>query len=468
MNIYAQWVNTIHAFCEKNDETQKFCDWLRDIVTTNYKNVLKLAKEKDRNDFYHHQVFMFYHQLLGIETGFKKGVKRARREYEIPFVDFLLLNARTDIKDLKLYYNEFVVDNHIDMMDVNPRVGKMVLKVDIDVDSQPKILVGHSADGDYSSMLKIVKTYRFNFHHGPEASTRLVTNTDITFTSYPGSIASSDDFYLAMGKHTRVIVTGITLKHHNSAELMYGIDLEGTIFSSARVMAAIRLSHNGKFFSRVMSRDPDIGAKQWLVIDEKRMKFLSVDSSVTSDGTEAVTSSTTTEGGLTMDNEVPNDSITSLDLVKSTPSTSNRNLVWLIEQTWRRLHAEDVTNKFRNEPDGWILDGTPYFKVIQELNGLHPKSVIVERKLENLDDVVQYLKDKSYRGDLMSEPTTFGNVDLKLYTSEEHELIVQNGPVTTNSSPPFDWSSIDFVDVRHDEHPTVWNFSPIEVEFLWN
>lgn len=459
-------MNTVQSYCEKNDKTQKFCDWLRDIVATNYKNVLTLAREKDRNDYYHHQVFMFYHQLLGVETGFKKGAKRARREYEIPFVDFLLLNSRVDIEDLKIYYNEFVVDHEDDMLEVNPRVGKMVLKVEIDEDSNPKILIGHSADGEYNSMLKFVKTYRFNFHHGPEASSRLVTNTDITFTSYPGSLASSDDFYLAMGKHTRVIVAGITLKHHNSAELMHGMDLEGTFFSSARVMAAIRLSHNGKFFSKVMCRDPDIGAKQWLVIDEKRMKFLAVDSPLTVDGTESVTSSTTTEGGLAMDNEVPNDSIA--ELVKSTPSTSNRNLVWLIDQTWRRLHAEDVTSKFRNEPDGWVLDGTPYFKVIQELNELQPRSVKVDRKFESMEDVVQYLKDNSYRGDLMSEPTTFGNVDLKFYASEDHELIVQNGPVTSNSSPPFDWSSIDSVEVKHDQHPLVWDFSPIEVEFLWN
>lgn len=353
-------------------------------------------------------------------------------------------------------------------MEISPRVGKMVLKILMEEDDQPKILVGHSSGGDYNSMLKIVKTYRFNYHHGPEASSRLVTNTDITFSSYPGAIASSDSFYVAMGKHTRIIVSGITLKHHKSAQLLHGIDLEATFFSSARVMAANRLSHNGKFWSRVMSRDPDIGAKQWLVIDEKRMKFLTVESS-SLNGSESVTSPTTSDDGLAMDNnEVPTDALTSADLVKSAPSTSNRNLVWLIDQTWRRLHAEDVTNKFRSDENGWILDGTPYFKEIQELNGLQPKLVKINRKLENLEDVLDYIRMKSYRGDLMEAQTTFGNVDLKLYGSQDHELIVQNGPISTNSSPPFDWSSDDFSDIRHDEHPNVWNFSPVEVQYLWN
>lgn len=464
MSIYAQWTNTIRTFCERNDENQQFCDWLRAVVLNNYKNVLKLSKETDKNDYYHHQVFLFYHQLLGIEAGFKKGVKRARFDYEIPFIDLLLLNARVEIEDLKIYYNEFVADHDYDKLDINPRVGKMLLKILLNEESHPKIFLGHSSDGDYTAMLKIVKTYRFNYHHGPDAASRLVTNTDITFTSYPGSIASSDDFYIAMGKHTRIIVGGITLKHHKSAKLLHGVDLEGTIFSSARVMAATRLSHNGKFWARVMTRDPDVGAKQWLVIDEKRIKYLSADAPA--DPNEAVTSSTTTDGGIML-NEVHDVILQPADF-RSSPSSSNRNLVWLIDQTWKRLHAEDVSDKFRSEGGSWLLDGTPYFKVIQELNGLQPRSVRVRRNLTSLEDVAQYLKQNSYRGDLLTDPMPFGNVDLKLYTSDDQELIVQNGPVTSNSTPPFDWDSEDFKDTRHDEHPSLWNFLPAQVEFLWD
>lgn len=467
-SIYAQWRNTVEAYCERNEENRQFCQWLRDIVETNYLNVMKFARETHKKDHYHHQIYLFYQQLIGIEVGFKKGVRRARQDFVIPFTDFLLLNSRVDIEDLKIYYNEFVADNDDDKMDVNPRVGKMVLNILLKEEGKkPEVLIGHSSDGDYSSMLKVVKTYRFNYHHSPEAGSRLVTNTDITFTSYPGSIASSDDFYLAMGKYTRIIVAGITLKHHESPQLLHGIDLEGTVFSAARVMAANRLSHNGKFWSRIMARDPDLGAKQWLVIDEKRIKYLSVDSSA--DGNEAVTSSTTTDDGLTnmMINEIPLDMLTSIDLVKDT-SSSSRNLIWLVDQTWRRLHAEDVTNMFRNGDHGWTLDGTPYFKVIQELTGLQPKSLEASKKLMSLEDIAQFLKLNSYRGDLLIEPITFGNVDLKLYTSEDHELIVQNGPITTNSSQPFDWNADLFADIRHDEHPVLWDFSPIKVQFLWD
>jgi Phospholipase B len=349
-----------------------------------------------------------------------------------------------------------VTDEDVDNVEVSPRVGKMVLKVVTEGEGQPKILIGHSSDGDYNSMLKVVKTYRFNYHHRSELS-RIVTNTDITFTSYPASLASSDDFYLAMGKKSRVIIAGVAMKHNNP-ELLHGIDLVGTIFSSARVMAANRLCHNGTGWSRIMERDPHLGAKQWLVIDERRMKYLSAEN-------EAVTSAAPPNDELSQKgNEIPTD-LASADLVKL---HSNRNLIWLIDQTYRRLHAEDVTTRFRKDGDAWFLDGTPYFQVIQDLNKLKSKDIKVDQELQNLDDVMNLLKANSHRGDLVRRPTSFGNIDLKLYASEDHELLVQNGPISTNKSQPFDWSSSRFADVRHDEHPTLWNFQPVQVQFLWN
>jgi len=207
-----------------------------------------------------------------------------------------------------------------------------------------------------------------------------------------------------------------------------------------------------------------LGARQWLVVDEKRMKYLPIEDSPP-EVDEAVTTPTTTDDSLSMSNEIPTDALVSADLVKE---HTNRNLVWLIEQTWRRLHAEDVTERFRNDGDGWLLDGTPYFKVIQELNELQAKDVRVKQALEDASDVAKLLKQDAYRGDLMLEPTTFGNIDLKVYTSEDQQLTVQSGPIATDSLPPFDWNLEKFHDIRHEDHPTLWNFPPQQVQFLWN
>lgn len=330
---------------------------------------------------------------------------------------------------------------------MNPRIEKMVLNILIGDKESPEILMGHSSDSDFNSMLRMVKTYRFNYHQGPEATSHLVANTDITFTSYPGSIASSDDFYLANGKHSRIIVSGITLKHQDAAQIMHGIDLEGTVFLSARVMAANRLAHNGKNWSLIMKRDPDLGAKQWLVIDEKRIKFLSQESSTISTTTEEVKSS----------NEIPTNTLQSADLVKA---PANSNIVWLIDQTWRRLHAEDVSENFRKDGVEWLLDGTPFFQVIQDLNGLKSKDVRVNKKLQDSKDVIKFLQRN--HGDLVSEPST---VDLKAYTSENHQLILQNGPFFTDSTHTHEEI---LEDDQENENSIAESFSPVYVQFLWD
>lgn len=69
----------------------------------------------------------------------------------------------------------------------------------------------------------------------------------------------------------------------------------------------------------------------------------------------------------------------------------------------------------------------------------------------------------------------FGNVDIKLY-SDHAKFKVQSGPVystnetsdTSQPTVPFDWKSSYFNDVRHDEHPTLWNFPMVKVQFAWN
>lgn len=457
MNIYAQWKNTIKSFCQRDEENQKFCDWLRNTIGENFRNVWTISLERPKNDQYLHQIFLFYKQLLGIESGFKRGVKRARRDFELEFIDFLLLNLRVDLDDLKTYYNQFILDDEEDKLTINPIVGKMVLKIVIDENSHPKLLFAHSSDGDYAEMLKIIKTYRFNYHHTVEAS-RLVVNTDITFTSSPGAIASSDDFYIAMGKHSRVIVAGVALKHHSSAaHQLHGRDLEGTVFSSARIMAANRLSHSGKHWSHIMARDPEIGASQWIIVDEKRLKYLGSKSSA-SDAQEVISSS---------NNNIPTDDIQIDLLPKSIPSSSDRNVIWLADQTFGLLHAEDLSSRFHSEIDELFLNGAPFFKKTQDLNAIQPEPQ-KPKNMTTIEEVIAFFKTNSYRGDLLNIPKPYGNIDLKVYTSQDHKLTVQSGPISDNGTIPFNWNSEQFNEIRHDEHPTVWDFAPVLVDYFWN
>lgn len=474
MSIYAQWTNTIDAYCDSNE---KFCDWLREIINSNYENVFKLAKEKQETDQYHHQVFLFYQQLLGLEAGFRIGVRRARQEYEIPLVDLILLNSKADIEDLKVYFNEFVAEIAEDQVKTQMLLGKMLFKASPGKTnaSLPNVLITHSSCGDYASMLKIVKTYRFNYHFQPH---NLVTNTDVTFTSQPGAIFSTDDFYLAHGKKSRVIIAGLSLKrrqHTDASHMLFGFDIESSIFSSARTMAAIRLSHNGKHFLKHMSLDPDIGVKQWLVVDEKHLKYLKFVEKfdVNHTTTTATAASHRPRTLLTVPtsknspsvNDIPNQNDT-----EAKKSIMNKNVVWLIEQTFRKIHGEDITANVTSDASAWIFDGSPIFPQIQIFNELY-KNVLRAQEdddLSNPAEMQEYIEKVSYRGDLQQEPEMFGNIDLKLYSSLNHSFIVQNGPISKSEADLFDWSSHESLDIKHEKHPEIWDFTPTKIEFFWS
>lgn len=487
MSIYAQWKNTIQSFCEKDDTSAKFCTWLRAIIERNHDNIIEIAREKHSKSQYQHQIFLFYYQLDGIEKGFKKGVKRARKDYEISTVDFLLLNARVDIEDLKVYYNKYVQEDESNFVDVHENVEKMIINLVSNSDGPTKLNIGHSSDGEYSEMLKIVKTYRFNYHQGPrDFSSHLVSNTDITFTSYPGLIASTDDFYLANGKDSQLIIAGIKMKYNHPAQI-HGIDLDSAVLMSVRVMAANRLAKNGKEWAHYLARDPDIGAKQWLVIDEKHLKYLQLNDQNHGDDEEIVTSSSTLNDGLVGHKEIPLDNSVMTEKEKSmTDAVNGRNIIWLIDNTWKRLHGEDVTARLKRDA-AWICDGTPYFKVIQELNKIDGKDLkLNEQQMTNGDDIASVLRQHAYRGDLIGseddEAIAYGNTDIKTYSTSDRQLSIQSGPVFTSVNNKkdeveesneiiekidiFEWQK--FSDVSHDEHPEAWNFPAVHVQYIWN
>lgn len=471
MSIYAQRTNTIDAFCDSNE---KFCDWLREIINSNYLNVYNLAKEKQETDQYHHQVYLFYQQLLGIEAGFRIGVRRARQDYEISLVDILLLNSKADMEDLKVYFNEFVAETEEDQVKMQMLLGRMLLKVSPGGsanNSLPKVLIAHSSSGDYSSMLKIVKTYRFNYHFQPN---NLVTNTDITFTSQPGAISSSDDFYLAHGKKSKVIFIGLPLKrrqHFDGSQLLYGFDIDAAIFSSARTMSAIRFSHNGKHFLKHMSLDPDIGVKQWLVIDEKHLKYFKFGNPVNITNTspklpESSSPKISNQNILITKsaNDIPKQNETEVNK----KSILNKNIVWLVEQTFRKIHGEDITLNMTADSSAWIFDGSPIFKQIQDFNELHRNVVRAHKnELSNTLKMEEYFEENAYRGDLQDEPELFGNIDMKFYATDNQTLLVQNGPIAKNDDEPFDWSSHESLDIKHEKHPEIWDFTPTEIEYFW-
>uniref|UniRef100_A0A182Q9V3 Phospholipase B-like n=1 Tax=Anopheles farauti TaxID=69004 RepID=A0A182Q9V3_9DIPT len=411
-NIYMHWSNTIDAVCSKDEESEEFCDWLRGLITTNVDTVKKMADMKGKHDYYWYQIALFYDQLDGLEIGFRKGVKRSRMDYEIPKQDFLLMNAAVDIRDLKIYYTNFLMENS--GLKPEPAKGMMLLKLTKQPNGLSKILLGHTSDGSYSSMLRMVKKYTLRYHFGSDVSRpalakaaddadedrTVVPGTNIVFTGYPGVLASLDDFYVINGRREhRLVAAGVKMENEH-VNLWRKIDLVRSVSLAPRVMAANRLGHNGRSWARYFARNPSTGVKQWLVIDMTRF-VVSNTTDVEPPSTppsmdrseEENEIPTTLEQDLTdsehqqqrivtkrMDDYVDDDF---KELQSSAPrlvrmvtvrkqdepavtgvpvaNSFGPGMFWVIDQLPGRLHAEDITEKIVS--DGfWLTNGVPYFK----------------------------------------------------------------------------------------------------------
>ncbi len=366
-SIKNQWTNTVQGYCEQDEGTQVFCIWLRKYLATNYENVKKLADTKSKVDHYWYQVRLFFHQLEGLEYGWRLGVKRSRADYDIQSVDFLMLNAAPDIHDIRIYYENFI-SNKSSEYEYQPhpaRASMLIKSIDSENGTARKVLIGHSSEGSYASMLRVLKKYKFHYHFSTAHKTNEVSGVDIAFTSYPGSLASSDDFYIIGGRKTKLTVAGIRLENQN-VNLWKTVDVNNGVLLAARVMSANRLAHSGRTWAKVMSRNPGFGSKQWLILDTKRLQLLAEEGNEVDTLTDALAEvkklHLLDEGEADVSEEQKIEEAEDLlELVK--PNHDASGITWIVDQLPGRLHAEDMTDEIVFGTGGWTGTGMPYFKV---------------------------------------------------------------------------------------------------------
>lgn len=378
---------------------------------------MESGKTKGMNhnqDQYWYQVRLFYNQVRGIASGFAKGAKRSRSDYEIPFEDFLLMNSWSDMKDLRGYYEQFIMNGtklkqSEEVMNVEDVRGSMLLKVQ-PVNGSAEVLFGHSTAGSYSTMIRILKKYRLQYHTSANENSHKVPVTDMVFTGYPGIVSSLDDFYMISGDHVRITIGGVEMTYKNET-LWRVLELDNSIFLSARLMTANRLCHSGKTWARIMARHPDTGSKQWIVADMKRFKFVNLeDVNLASNEIDI-----DDFDGSSNKNESESEEV-HLKITKYYKGT-----FWIVDQVPGRLHAEDETEDvFR---DGFFAsNGFPYFDETYSLSGLSgaPRAfpLNLHENISDPSDMINVLRQRAFRGDLMfgDNKSAVGNIDLKVYS----------------------------------------------------
>jgi hypothetical protein len=128
------------------------------------------------------------------------------------------------------------------------------------------VLVGHTTWDDYSKMTRIFKYYTFNLKAAETMATK------IAFSSYPGVISSTDDFYL-MDSGLAVMETSLEILDVTAWDNIQDFPANPQVPGFIHLMAVNRLAKSPVHWVQLMMKvNTGTYASQWMVVDYSMFK----------------------------------------------------------------------------------------------------------------------------------------------------------------------------------------------------
>lgn len=126
------------------------------------------------------------------------------------------------------------------------------------------LLVGHTTWGDYAKMMRIFKYYHFTL---PGASTKA---TVMGFSSYPGCISSTDDFY-ELDSGLVVMDTSLEILNSDMYNRVAEFPSNAHVPDFMHVMVANRMASSAAHWAALFSeKNSGTDNAQWMIVDYNR------------------------------------------------------------------------------------------------------------------------------------------------------------------------------------------------------
>ncbi|CAG9125532.1 unnamed protein product [Plutella xylostella] len=353
--IHTHLDNTVRATCEGQREKQ--CDRLRDALEQSANTWKTYASEREDEDPFWHQITLYYTQIRGIKTGWEHGVERSQNEFETDISDLYWLNAIAEVAELQKKLNFVVQDPDIDQLPgLSSAFVRVVNETAENGSSERKLFVAQNAAGSYSSMMRILKRYKLNYHLTAAEDSPPAPGVSVDFSGYPGSVTSQDEFYVLTGENHRLAVTGTTLRNYNS-RLWKEVNITEQVPIGPRVTAANHLATNASSWGHALARsNSGTGCKQWMIVDFLRFQQMNHSVQTSSQRWNDVV----TDFPLSGKNKDTKHTV----VHRSGPGRA-RGVLWLLEQVPARTHSADLSDTLL-ELGYWATSGVPFFKDIAE------------------------------------------------------------------------------------------------------
>lgn len=408
---------------------------IQEFVQTSDVWAREQIRQRNRTDDYWNQVAFMYDQMDGMLKGANDHLGTSQH---LSLMDVLLLNLQGDVEDIQQAVDSTLRPNFADMNELEVELWQRkrshcsaLVKL---VPDGSDLFAGHNMWWSYYAMLRIFKRYEFG------------SSKPIALSSYPGILASTDDFY-QIGD---LVVMETTNPNYNNE--LFALVTAKALPYWLRAMTANFLASSGPEWMEIFQRhNSGTYNNMWMVIDYSKF----------TPGKPLLL------GTLTVGEQLPGyfhyEDQTKVLSYGYWPSYNKA----LYPET-ARLIGQDVMAEQRGPAFSYQQDVRA--QIFRRDQGKIAKDEDVQRALRYND----YKRDPlargnpcsqlACRGDLAQGPAASGNgaVDAK-YTSSAHvragRTVVVSGP-THDDQPVFDWATApaSVRAVSHVGQPTRFDF----------
>lgn len=404
-------------------------------------------------DNYWQMVGLSYKQLQGMYDGYGYATSQVNHS-KVSWDMFYTMTLEGDLDDLcSVFKCEGLQET---------RAGKghcsVLFKI---MPDKSDIYMGHTTWSSFETMTRIYKLMDLPFSSVPVAAKQ------VTFSGYPGTIVSVDDWYQT---DAGLVITETTIENNNQS--LYKYVVPQTVLYWARNMVANRLSSSGaEWTSSFLRHNSGTYNNQWMVFDSKRFNPVQ-------------------PGLLTVAEQFPGEYTHTEDmtayLVNHTywmsfnvpffPDMYNISNQWeLVEKygehyTWENCSRAQLFRSLQST----VVDETSFRLTMRHNNYL--QDAVGTQACKHGDRSAS--NAIAERGDLTSKDADCVDgaddevaIDAKIVSFKRLQKsllnsVAQSGP-TFDIQPPFVWSKAPkFMDkISHKGHPDRWDFAWQEISW---
>ncbi|CAB3402380.1 unnamed protein product [Caenorhabditis bovis] len=240
-------INTVNGYC---DGAKHYCEELGEFLIENLKWMSQEIKENPEDEYWQ-QVNLTLNQLYGLIHGYENTLEAKIDFKDLVIHPILMIQLAGDLEDLAL---KFKKPENPKKVYSGPGHCSALVKL---LKNNEDLYFSHVTWTSYSAMLRINKKYSFKTRDPGQV---------YSFSSYPASITSTDDFILTSAK---LAILETTIANYNTKSL--DLITPKTVLTWIRAEIAHRVSSSGLQWAEAFGRhNSGTYNNEWVVVDYKQ------------------------------------------------------------------------------------------------------------------------------------------------------------------------------------------------------